>query len=163
MRVVKLGLLVGVPGSVGYYSGRYIGGSGFYTRTDAEMTAKVTAVDPYTPHTNNTEVPEFNSVVKTTVPHKDGEGAIVSHAFCSQKAVGFPFMVHGGLLASLVKQQIGNQPGTLSVRYLNPTFIDQVLKFETKPTKDGSVTRIFESYTDKPLVEATFTKKGWLW
>lgn len=90
----------------------------------------------------------------------------VTFVHCGPRSVGFPLIVHGGLLCSLLRQSVvaaskENEllKGKFVVKYRNPTIYDNILKIETSGTKEGLDLKItYPHEPKKVLVEATYTK-----
>lgn len=90
-------------------------------------------------------------------PHR-----VVSFVYCGPLSVGFPHMVHGGVIATILRQTAQTalgcpDKGHLEIKYLKPTKIDQILRVETKSQPDGVLLQLFSQDESKPLVEATYT------
>lgn len=82
---------------------------------------------------------------------------------CGPHTVGFPFLVHGGVLGALLNQsaQLAYSkavPGHLTIKYKRPTVVDTILKIESKRSGSGLKLFIHSAKSDNLLVEADFVK-----
>lgn len=87
---------------------------------------------------------------------------LVSFVYCGPRSVGFPHMVHGGVIASLMQQTAETAMPALrnakfEIKYLKPTKIDQILRIETDEVNGGVDVRMFTADGKIPLVEAKYT------
>ena len=84
----------------------------------------------------------------------------VSFVYCGPISIGFPHMVHGGVIATLLRQTAqhtfgGDDRGHLNVNYLKPTKIDQILRIETEPRQDGLALQLYSENNER-LVSAEY-------
>jgi len=155
-RILGLGLLTAICGQVGYYSGRYVGGSGIYTidnnkfgsllRDDAPLSIGIQCF------------PQSDSVAMATEPHEVIDGTVVSHVLLGQRAIGFPFMAHGGLLASLtMMRQFSQAQSGLVIKYLHATIVGKILCIEAINKNHELNMHVYYNNDKKPLFKAHAT------
>ena len=156
-KILKLGLLTGIFSQLGYHGGRYIGGSGIHSLGNSNIPWSSIDDASFTIRPHPFPQSDSDDVVKTS-SQKVTDSSVFNYSVLGQKAVGFPFMAHGGLLASLViMQQVSDFRSRLVIKYLHATMIGRVLRFEAMDRNDDLNVRVYSSYANPPLIEACTT------
>lgn len=156
IRFLKFGLLTGIFGQVGYHGGRYIGGSGIYTLNDNKLSSLLPDARPLL---STTQCSQSNTVVMASQPYENDSATRMNYAIFGQTAVGFPFMTHGGLLASLAMRNIGNAQSKLTVKYLLATVVGEIMHFEVSDKNHELRMHVHSIYNNTPLIEAHATEE----
>lgn len=112
-------------------------------------------------YTNSTlQVPGGINVAPRVYRSKEsGETVAVYHV--GYKVTGFPFIVHGGILATLLHEtfstdaEAGWKIKNLDIKYRAPSLANQFLVVRSHKKKDGSVEGSVQNAHGKVLVEAS--------
>lgn len=181
MRIPWLkGLGIAVPASGAYYAAGYTSGNAGYApiRHKSWVTEQMNTNASISAYKSNPKFQQLTQVPRVAELHGvDGAVSEVTMSFrdladpqhtmtfvhCGPHTVGFPFLVHGGVLGALLNQSAElaySKPvsGHLTVKYRNPTAVDSILKIESQRSKTGLDLFVYSAHDNKLLVEATFVK-----
>lgn len=155
----------------GYGAGLWVSGKITYSplRSDEWIMKQLQGVPPVSHHDYTLTTPEPLQILgvpgglsylgawrATDDPHRT-----VTLAYCGPRSCGFPFMVHGGVLATLVYDSLRiaeNEPlkGKLVVTYNSPAIVDEIIRIDTRQEPGKSSEAEIKTLRGRTLVRAVY-------
>lgn len=185
LRRITLVTVPVISGATAFGAGKYASGDYAFTNTPQAVLHKFNHTKEVQKYVNDPQYKPLayqNNLSELSQPQTVTNGGVsepyfafvdsqnpkntVTFVHCGPRSVGFPLIVHGGLLCSLMRQSVvaatkENEllKGKFVVKYRNPTIYDSIVKIETSGTKEGLDLRITYPHDPKKvLVEATYTR-----